>query len=112
MELEGWTWPAGLTSGSSAPIGSGGQTAHAVFRTLGRSRLAELEESKALMALLRILRTSVNVEMWGVSEPLCVHVVMADKRVRGVSEDELQAHLQAIDKWEEDDRQRFFWSKI
>ena len=56
-------------------IGSGANTAHAIYRTLGGERLSTLDERKTLLVVLRILRTGVNVEMWGVSEPLSVWVV-------------------------------------
>lgn len=51
-------------------IGNASQTAYAIFRTLGARRLSELDEAKAIVALLRILRTCVDTELWGVSEPL------------------------------------------
>jgi 20S proteasome alpha/beta subunit len=92
-------------------IGSGSQTAYAVFRTLGGPRLAELDEPKALMALLRILRTSVHVDVLGVSEPFYAFIVTA-KGVRQLSGDELQPHLQAVDEWESDERERFFGDNI
>jgi len=92
-------------------IGSGSQTAYAVFQTLGGSRLAGLSEAQALMALLRILRTSVNVEMSGVSEPFSVFVVTASQ-VRQLSQDEVEAHIQAVDEWESDERERFFGKRL
>jgi len=92
-------------------IGSGSQTAYAVFRTLGGKRLSELDERKALMALLRILHTSVSVEVMGVSEPLSV-LVIESKQVRPLSQDEIQAHLQSIGEWESDEQERFFSSRI
>ncbi len=87
-------------------IGSGANTAYAIYRTLGGERLSTLDERKALFVMLRILRTCVNVEMWGVSEPLFVWVVSHNK-ARKVSTDEIQAISQFVDRWEEDDRRRF-----
>jgi 20S proteasome alpha/beta subunit len=46
-------------------IGSGKQTAYAIFCTLGRTRLRELGFDKAVMALMRILITTVNVDRLG-----------------------------------------------
>lgn len=88
-------------------IGSGSATAYAVYRTLGGKRLIGVDEAKAIMAVLRILRTCVDVEMWGVSEPLDVWVVTKGSAKR-ISRDELQAHLQAVDAWEEDGRKLLF----
>jgi ATP-dependent protease HslVU (ClpYQ) peptidase subunit len=60
-------------------IGSGGNTAYAVYRTLGGSRLATIEEPKAIMAMLRIIRTVINVEFAGVSEPIVAFVIREGK---------------------------------
>ena len=88
-------------------IGSASDTAYAVYRTLGGKRLSELHEPRALMALIRIIRTSVDVEMWGVSEPVSFWVV-GHAETRRLSEDELQPQLQFVDEWEERERSAFF----
>lgn len=80
-------------------IGSAADTAYAVYRTLGGKKLSELSEAKAIVTVLRILRTCVNVEMWGVSEPLSVWVV-TQSRARRLSDDELEPHGQTLDEWE------------
>jgi len=51
-------------------IGSGKPTAYAVYRALGGQELRKLSERTAIMALLRILQTTINVEMAFVGEPL------------------------------------------
>ena len=78
-------------------IGSGTSTA---WRTLGERNLVKLDERKALWVALRILRTCIGVEMYGVSEPLHAWVV-TEKGTRRVSEDERNAHFQAISEWEQ-----------
>ena len=88
-------------------IGSGANTAHAIYRTLGGRKLSGLGEYKALLVMLRILRTCVNVEMWGVSEPLSVWIV-SSSNARKVSLDEVAANLQFVDQWEERDRNYLF----
>lgn len=88
-------------------IGSGANTAYAIYRTLGGKRLSTLDERRALPAILRILRTCVDVEMWGVSEPLYTWVVSQD-RARELSQDEIQPHLQAVAQWEERERSYLF----
>ena len=88
-------------------IGSGANTAHAIYRTLGGERLSTLDERKALLVVLRILRTCVNVEMWGVSEPLSVWVVSSNN-ARKVSPDEIEANRQLIDEWEKKERRVLF----
>ena len=88
-------------------IGSGANTAYAIYRTLGGERLSRLDERKALLVILRILRTCVNVEVWGVSEPLFVWVVSQNK-TKNVSLDEIEANLQLVDQWEERDRNYLF----
>ncbi|MCH7836641.1 MAG: hypothetical protein IH864_07215 [Chloroflexi bacterium] len=85
-------------------IGSASATAYAIYRTLGGTRMSELEEAKALMALIRIIRTCVNVEMWGISEPVAFWLV-GPNGARTLSEDELQPHLQAVDEWEKRERE-------
>jgi 20S proteasome alpha/beta subunit len=87
-------------------IGSGANTAHAIYRTLGGERLSSLDERKALLVMLRILRTCVNVELLGVSEPFSVWVISKNK-ARKISPDEIQPILQFVNRWEEDDRTRF-----
>ena len=91
-------------------IGSGTATAYAVYRTLGGTRLSSLDEAKALMVLIRIIRTCVNVEVWGVSEPLWFWVVRPSG-CRPVSKDELQPQIQLVDEWEELERDAFFNDK-
>ena len=90
-------------------IGSGTDTAYAIYRTLGGTRLSELDGAKSTLALLRILRTCVNVQRSGVSEPLFVWKIH-DGQVNRLSGDEIQANLQYVDEWEEQDRQRFLRS--
>lgn len=84
-------------------IGSGSATAYAIYRTLGGVLLSELDEARALMAMIRIIRTCVNVELWGVSEPATFWVV-GPEAPRKLSQDELQPQLQAIDEWEKRER--------
>lgn len=88
-------------------IGSGAKTAYAIHRTLGGKRLCTLDERRALPVLLRILRTCVDVEVWGISEPLSVWIVSQGK-ARKLSEDEIQPHLQWVDRWEEGERSVLF----
>jgi hypothetical protein len=88
-------------------IGSAANTAYAIYRTLGGTRLCTVAERWALPVMLRILRTCVRVELWGVSEPLFVWVVSGGK-ARKVSLDEIQTHLQTVGEWEERERSDFF----
>lgn len=88
-------------------IGSGSNSAYAVYKTLGGGRLCDLEEGKALAAILRILKTSVSVDMAGVNDPYHVWVVSASG-TRKVSEEEIDAHLQSIDAWIEREREALF----
>lgn len=88
-------------------IGSAAKTAYAIYRTLGGTQLCAVPERLALPAILRILRTCIGVEMWGVSEPLSVWIVSGGK-ARKISLDEIQAHLQTVDAWEEAERSNFF----
>lgn len=88
-------------------IGSAANTAYAIYQTLGGLRLCTVEERWALPVILRILRTCVGVEVWGVSEPLYVWVVSRGK-ARRISPDEIQAHIQTVDEWEEGERSNFF----
>lgn len=87
-------------------IGSGAQTAYAIWRTLGGALLAELDEPKSLQVALRILRTCINIEAFGVSEPIAVSVI-AGTLCRQVHDDELQATFQYVSEWEEQERNRF-----
>ena len=80
-------------------IGSGSNTAYAIYRTLGGSELVKLDERKALWVVLRILRTCVGVEMTGVSGPFYAWVV-SERGARKLSDEERDAHLQLIDEWE------------
>ena len=88
-------------------IGSASKTAYAIYRTLGGRELIGLEERKALVVLLRILRTSVDVESFGVSDPIVTWVVTGD-RVRKVSLPEQDTHMQAIDQLEQRQRAILF----
>ncbi len=88
-------------------IGSGSSTAYAIWRTLGGVRLSALNRQKGLYAILRILRTCVNIEMMGVSEPFIVWVV-SNQGARKLLDDEIQAEMQYVDAWEERDRKAFF----
>ena len=88
-------------------IGSGSSTAHAVYRTLGGARLCNLEEGKALGAMLRILRTSVDVDVSGVSDPYHVWVI-SESKARELQQEEINTHLQSVDEWIEDERRRLF----
>ena len=90
-------------------IGSGKGTAYAIHRTLGGNQLARLDGAKSTMALLRILRTCVSVEMRGVSEPLHVWRIEGG-RLDKLSPDEVQTNLQYVDEWEVQDRKRFLES--
>ena len=87
-------------------IGSAGQTAYAIYRTLGGRRLTDVEEQKAIWIMLRILRTCIGVESWGVDDPLSVWV-LTGKGPRHLSLDEIQAQLQSVDEWEEKERLHF-----
>lgn len=88
-------------------IGSGSNTAYAIWRTLGGRKLSTLNERKSLIAMLRIMRTCVNVEMWGVNEPFSAWILSASG-AREVSTDELQALMEYVDEWEESERKSFF----
>lgn len=88
-------------------IGSGAPTAYAVYNTLGgKDELPQLEERKALMAMLRIVRTAIRVEIAGVSEPVSVFII-SDGKVRQLSEDEVVANMQAVKEWEQGERDNF-----
>ena len=79
-------------------IGSGAQTAYAVWRTIGGRDLATLDERRALHVTLRILETCVDVEMSGVSGPFSIFVV-SPLKTRTVSNSELDPHKQMIHEW-------------
>ena len=90
-------------------IGSGESTAYAIWRTLSGTsgeNMQGLDERKALFVMLRILRTCIMTEMWGVDHPLGVWVVSGT--TRRVHQEEVEAHLQYVDEWEGSDRRRFF----
>jgi len=89
-------------------IGSASQTAYAIHRTLGGKLLSELDERKAVWAVLRILKTCVDVEVAGVNEPLSLWVFTAASKVRKLQIDEIQAELQGVDEWEQKERRSFF----
>ena len=79
-------------------VGSGAQTAYAVWRTIGGRELAKLDEGRALHVALRILDTSVAVEMSGVSDPFRIFVITPDG-ARRVSDPEVNALTEAMDEW-------------
>jgi 20S proteasome alpha/beta subunit len=88
-------------------IGSGAPTAYAAFRTLGGRELCRLSEGTALLALLRIIRTSISVDFMGVSEPIRVFRV-ACNAASELSDDEVNTNLQAVDEWEQQERANLF----
>lgn len=92
-------------------IGSGQNTAYAVYETLGGKRLNQLDEERAIWALVRILRTGIKVELGGVSEPIVLYVV-TDGKARRVEPDEMQTYRQAVAAWESKERERFFAGEI
>ena len=57
--------------------------------------------------MIRILRTTIGVEIQGVSEPISLWVVRKDE-LHQLSIDELQPHMQAVSTWEEQERRMFF----
>ena len=81
-------------------IGSGANTAYAVWRTLGGRRLRELGEDRAVHVALRIMRTAVAVDMMGVSDPYTVFVVSRDS-VRQLPSADVDSEMQAVQEWEE-----------
>ena len=85
-------------------IGSGAQTAYAVYATLGSSTLCNLRERSAIIAALRILRTVVAVEPMGVSDPYDIWRIRASG-ARRIRFDEINAHMQYTDEWIEEERQ-------
>lgn len=88
-------------------IGSGANTAYAIYRTLGGKDLTTLNEAKAVQATLRILRTCIDVEPAGVSEPITLWVI-AETGPKKLSDDQLEAEIQYVDEWELRERQAFF----
>lgn len=87
-------------------IGSGTQTAYAIWRTLGGRELIQLQEPKSLQVALRIMKTCIGVEMAGVSEPVDVWVLSA-RGCKRIPDDELQAIAQYVSQWEERERAVF-----
>ena len=82
-------------------VGSGAATAQAVWRTLGKRRLSVLPEERALHVVLRIMRIAVDVDMVGISEPFTVFVI-DETGVREVAPVEMDALLQQVEEWEEE----------
>jgi 20S proteasome alpha/beta subunit len=89
--------------------GSGKQTAYAIYHTLGRTLLCELPFEKAIMALLRILITSIDVEMYGVSKPIHVWNVTS-AGANQLVQAEVDTHAQAATLWIKKERDAFFGS--
>lgn len=88
-------------------IGSGAPTAYAIYRTLGGRDLVKLGEQKAILAALRILRTCVGVERAGVSDSFHMWVVKG-AIASHLTDDRIQAELQYVDEWEEQNKRAFF----
>jgi 20S proteasome alpha/beta subunit len=88
-------------------IGSGAPTAYATFRTLGGRDLCRLSERTALLALLRIIRTTIGVDVSGVSDPIHVWRV-ACTGASELPDDEVNVNLQAVAEWEQQERQALF----
>ncbi len=88
-------------------IGSGAATAYAAFRTLGGRDLCRLSERTALLALLRIIRTTIGVDMMGVSDPIHVWRVTCGSASE-LPDDEVNVNLQAVAQWELEERERLF----
>ena len=88
-------------------IGSGANTAYAICRTLGGTKLSSLDEHKATLAMIRILRTSMDVEVQGVSGPIALYAV-TEKTAKLLNEDIMNTYQQLVAEWEEDERRRFF----
>jgi hypothetical protein len=87
-------------------IGSGKQTAYAVYHTLGRTRLCELGSDKAVMALMRILITTINIDSYGVAQPIHVWNVTAAGAVE-LGQVEIDHHAQAVEKWIKQEQDAF-----
>ena len=79
-------------------VGSGANTAYAVWRTIGGRALAGLDEGRALHVALRILDTSVSVEQSGVSDPFQIFVITASG-ARRVSASQVNALVETMDEW-------------
>lgn len=96
-------------------LGSAGSAAYAVYNTLApageEARLLNVDERKTLMAILRIVRTAINVVAAGVSEPIQVYIIRNGK-VRMLLKEEIEIHMQAIGEWESEDRDRFYEQAI
>ncbi len=88
-------------------IGSGAATAYAGFRMLGGRDLCRLSERTALLALLRIIRTTIGVDMMGVSDPIRVWRV-ACSGASELPDDEVNVNLQAVAEWELREREALF----
>ena len=83
---------------SSTPWAVGANTAYEVWRTISGLELAKLDEGKALHVALRILDTSVAVELSGVSDPFLIFVITKNG-ARRVSGPEVDALTEAMDEW-------------
>ena len=92
-------------------IGSGGATAYAVYRTLGGPRLASLDEDRALVALLRIIRTSIWVDVMGVAEPITAYSI-TEAGTRKIAAAEIEANVELVARWEDEEQRRFFEQEI
>ena len=86
-------------------LGSGGKTSYAVWRTIGGKQLRALREDRAIHVALRILRTAVDLDLLGVSDPFTVFIV--DKQgARKLSQTVVDAEMQAAQEWEQKQMQR------
>lgn len=92
-------------------IGSAGQTAYAIFRTLGGPRLAQVDEPLAILAVLRILRTAINIELAGVSEPVYVWVVK-DGKARKLTKEQVNENMEGVYRWEEEAAESFLTREV
>ena len=90
-------------------IGSGKPTAYAAYRALGGQELCRLSERTAILALLRIMQTTVAVEMAFVAEPLHIWRVNAFGAAQ-YGEVELDYHRAALAAWIARDREALFQS--
>jgi 20S proteasome alpha/beta subunit len=90
-------------------IGSGKVTAHAVYRAVGGAELCQLSERTAIDALLRILQTSIAVEMAGVAEPIRLWRVDSAGAYQ-YGKVELDHHRQLVEMWQARDRELLFAS--
>lgn len=61
----------------------------------------------ALLALLRVIRTSISVEPTWVGEPIRVWK-LDGAGTQELSQDEVNAQLQAVEEWAASERQRLF----